>query len=501
MTIAPVSVPLQAPAQPDAAQVLGPADAYVARILNLVGTHAHAIHAMLTVSRVEWSREVATACVECQDRPRLLLNPDFVQRWCHTPERLAALIVHELMHIALGHTRLYPQPTAIHNIAFDAIINRSVLDAIMAGGANVQAYALMFTDFYAPDASPSFLLRPPPGWPLTPDWQASHGQPEPLRDVHRRLYGVVAASNTHDIAPTYTQVMYADIIQALRSSGLVTEVKVELLGAHGTTEVEITAMGGARTREIAEAWAQALDTLRDSFPGEGSSLGLVRIAPAARTASLEAAIRTLLNKVAMPTRQSRARQTWQQQPIMTVHRWHDRRTPSRIWAAQQLGAPTPLLFRGQVSAKRADRTRIDVYLDVSGSMHAALPHLSRALLSLWRAIRPTLYWFSNAVVPATDDAMHSGLVHTTGGTSISVVLRHLLDQQRRNCAVLVLTDGHIERVARKLSAEIRQRRIAVHLGVIGNGPLHADQPWVASSVRLPLPTAHINSTFSASTQS
>ncbi len=181
MTIAHGSAPLPASAHPDAAQVLGPADAYVARILNLVGTHAHAIHAMLTVSRVEWSREVATACVECQERPRLLLNPEFVQRWCHTPERLAALILHELMHIALGHTRLYPQPTAIHNIAFDAIINRSVLDAIMAGGANVHAYAAMFTDFYAANASPAFLLRPPPGWPLTPDWQASHGQPEPLR--------------------------------------------------------------------------------------------------------------------------------------------------------------------------------------------------------------------------------------------------------------------------------------------------------------------------------
>lgn len=86
MTIAHGSVLLLVSAHPDAAQVLGPADAYVARILNLVGTHAHAIHAMLTVSRVEWSREVATACVECQDRPRLLLNPDFVKRWCHTPD-------------------------------------------------------------------------------------------------------------------------------------------------------------------------------------------------------------------------------------------------------------------------------------------------------------------------------------------------------------------------------------------------------------------------------
>ena len=57
---------------------LGTADAQVARVLELVGVHAHAINALLTVSTVEWSDATATACVECVDRPRLLLNPAFV---------------------------------------------------------------------------------------------------------------------------------------------------------------------------------------------------------------------------------------------------------------------------------------------------------------------------------------------------------------------------------------------------------------------------------------
>ena len=42
---------------------LGTADAQVARVLELVGVHSHAINALLTVSTVEWSDATATACV------------------------------------------------------------------------------------------------------------------------------------------------------------------------------------------------------------------------------------------------------------------------------------------------------------------------------------------------------------------------------------------------------------------------------------------------------
>ena len=142
---------------------LGTADAQVARVLELVGAHAHALNALLTVSTVEWSDAIATACVECVDRPRLLLNPAFVAQWCHTPERLATLVLHELLHIALGHTRLFPRPTLAHNVAFDAIINRTLLAAIQGTqvrhsavrfGYDVERYTDLFTDFYSASKAP-----------------------------------------------------------------------------------------------------------------------------------------------------------------------------------------------------------------------------------------------------------------------------------------------------------------------------------------------------------
>jgi hypothetical protein len=36
-----------------------------------------------------------------------------------TPEKLLMLIMHELHHVLLGHTRLFPRLTQIDNLVFD----------------------------------------------------------------------------------------------------------------------------------------------------------------------------------------------------------------------------------------------------------------------------------------------------------------------------------------------------------------------------------------------
>ena len=69
------------------------------------------------------SREIPTAAVTCEGRPRLLVNPDFVAERCARDEHLFLLVMHELWHVILAHTRLYPRATRAENIAFDAVIN------------------------------------------------------------------------------------------------------------------------------------------------------------------------------------------------------------------------------------------------------------------------------------------------------------------------------------------------------------------------------------------
>src|SRR5262245_30539096 len=81
------------------------------------------LEALVRLVGIEETSEVATAAVTCGARARLLLNPDFVATHCRRDEHLFLLVMHELWHVLLGHTTLYPRPTTAHNIAFDAIIN------------------------------------------------------------------------------------------------------------------------------------------------------------------------------------------------------------------------------------------------------------------------------------------------------------------------------------------------------------------------------------------
>lgn len=479
----------------------GTADAQVARVLELVGVHAHALNALLTVSTVEWSDATATACVECVDRPRLLLNPAFVAQWCHTPERLATLILHELLHIALGHTRLYPRPTVAHNIAFDAIINRTLLHAIegtrvrhraVRFGYDVERYTDLFTDFYSATKAPEFILRPPPGWPFAPDWTASRSMPASLREIHRDLYDVTRCADAdrqwwQPPIPRYTQVTYSDIIAALRDCDEFQAGDVSLLGAHGETAADRDAIRGSRDRDAAELLASALEPLCGQLPGRGEHLGLTQVSDASRTPALEQALRTLLRKALKPNGAGSTRASWRQREVRVVHRMHDRRAACRVRAAELLGAPMPMLFDGHIHERQREPQQVAIYVDVSGSMSQVLPHLRRALMTLRREVDPTLYWFSTVVVPATGDELERGDMPSTGGTSICSVITHATLHLAAGSAAIVLTDGHVESVPAATCAALRRARVSLHVGVVGGGPLHTGAAWLKSTTPLPSP--------------
>lgn len=487
--------------QPRTHESLGAADAQVARVLELVGVHAHAPNALLTVSTIEWSDAIATACVECVDRPRLLLNPAFVAQWCHTPERLATLILHELLHIALGHTRLFPRPTMAHNIAFDAIINRTLLDAIegtqvrhslVPFGYDVERYTDLFTDLYSACKSPEFILRPPPGWPVAPDWTASRKMPAALREIHRELYDVTDRTHAarmwgEQSIPRYTQVTYADIIAALRECDELQDNDVRLLGAHGETAAERESIRGSRDRDAAELLASALEPLCGQLPGCGEHLGLTHVNDTLRTPALEQALRTLLRRAIKHSGAGGTRVSWRQREVRVVHQMHDRRAACRVRTAKLLGAPMPMLFDGHIHERQREPQQVAIYVDVSGSMSRVLPHLRRALMTLRREIDPTLYWFSTVVVPASGDELKRGNMLSTGGTSICSVITHAAENLPAGSAAIVLTDGHIESVPAAASAALRVAQVALHLGVVDGGPLHTGASWLASTTSLPSP--------------
>ena len=125
--------------------------------------------------------EVATAAVECVARPRLLINPAFVAEHCARDEHLFLLVMHEIWHVVLAHTRLFPRPTRAHNVAFDAVINATLTRQYPGA-----AYRGFFEGINPADSFPGCLLRPPEGWPRAPVYPRCG--PRGTRDLLRRLY-------------------------------------------------------------------------------------------------------------------------------------------------------------------------------------------------------------------------------------------------------------------------------------------------------------------------
>ncbi len=78
-----------------------------ARIVDAVPVTQLAFLKLLGLLEIRASREVATACVTLGARSRLLINPDFARAHCATDEALVMLVLHELFHVLLGHTRLH----------------------------------------------------------------------------------------------------------------------------------------------------------------------------------------------------------------------------------------------------------------------------------------------------------------------------------------------------------------------------------------------------------
>ena len=95
----------------------------VTRMLNVLPPRSFELLTFFSLFRVRFSDEVETACVTCSTAPELLLNKKFIEEHSRTDEHLLMLVMHELYHVILGHTRLFPRPDKISNIVFDAVIN------------------------------------------------------------------------------------------------------------------------------------------------------------------------------------------------------------------------------------------------------------------------------------------------------------------------------------------------------------------------------------------
>lgn len=425
------------------------------RVLMAFPAGTYCLPALLRLLRIEPSRSVPTACVECLSQPRMLINPDFVERHANTPERLMMLVMHELHHVILGHTRLYERITPLDNIVLDAVIN-ATLCRLFPDDACTE----LFRSLYQTDQFPHCMLRPPVGWnPDNGEWSLPEALDDPGRPLaaaaYRSLYGPAGAG-------------YAEIREAIRAALAESDpdtTPLVLLGDHrdqGTGES--SSSGGLESRcpvlldeirRVVKRWpTPPLPNIARSW---GDALKRTRVKP--RRSSRRSQLQRLLRRIGGGGRSGGV-------PRSDLVRWTvQTAVPSsdrRAMVQRRLGH-RPLLHQAELARVQPLRSgdRVHVYLDVSGSVDPIIPALYGAIISCSEFIHDRVHLFSTEVSSVTVGELRRGVRVTSRGTCISCVARHIARNRIRRA--VIVTDGYVGRVNDADRDALRLVRLGVAL--------------------------------------
>lgn len=423
------------------------------RIRQCVPLRHPAFGKLLQLLSIEATDAVPNAAVTVGARSRMLINPAFVAERCRTDAHLSMLVMHELYHVLLGHTRMYRRPTLAANWAFDCIINAQLCRL----HPDVE-----FTSFFSAGAAPEglwSLIGPPAGWPASPRY--AHGV---LGDVHRRLYDDAGAT-TADLFALLDQVAVAlDVDGAGR-----------LLGNH-----DDEAEGGdplhadpdlmAEARRIVARWPMVE---RRGGVDDGGAPAWER-SDLRRHGAARRAVRELLQAAAFGTDGG----PWVRSPVETEAFTPLPQAGDRRAHLQRLMGTEPLWWQGLLLQEgRQTAGQVAVYLDVSGSMASWLPVLLEALTESAALVRWPLFGFSTEVHPVTRADLAAGRFRSTGGTHIACVARHLVET--RVPRAVVITDGDVQEIPSALAERLRRAKPRVRVGLLDgcNGSFCARLGW------------------------
>ena len=432
--------------------------ALVRRVLDAVPARSHVLGALLELFRVEASEDVPTACVSCERRPVLRVNPRFVAEHCRTDAHLFLLVMHELHHVLLGHTRLFPRVTPAHNLAFDAVIN-----ALLCARFPEEAYTSFFIQQYG-DAKGPLRLLAPPGRP-----KAESGR---LAELHEALYeGHVTAEE-----------VFRAIVKEVEAAPVPLE---RLLGSHPQTPDGSWGTEGPADpsvvdaiRRIVEKWPSPQAPIRGRSLADVLKHKRVAQTTAVDPAVLAATRKALLGAADRGTRHAR-RAAGPRPAFLPLLDPADR----RAGVARALGT-TPLLYRStRLDPRVGHDGATHVYLDVSASMDPWLEDLYGALASLRRHLAKDVHLFSTRIETVPLRALLEGLRPTTEGTDVRCVLQHAIEANTRS--ILLVTDGYVGQAPPDLVKAKERTGLGVRVLLTAHGWRQDLEPLAARIEELP----------------
>ena len=424
---------------------------------ELIDENPFAVRAVLRILQVEFSDEVPTLAVTCVERPRLLVNLEFLEAHCKQDSHVKAVICHEFLHVLLRHTERFRINDPARHLAFDAVIN-AIIHREMGS-----EYSGMMSDYYREATGLGRLLRP-----ITMEDRGHWGE---MRDADPRA-AEREYPHFHAWHGLYMGSINADDIAEIASDfrRKHPELKLRLIGGHEAGQ----SFPDGDHEALPEALREALGRSLSSMNGSGiwripKSRGLG--APAFRNAmpAADTAVerwkhetQAVLERHLQPDPQGKLREVLPHEFCLPVLSPGDRRAALRsLWS--------PFLPEARWHTQKHERSgSAQVYLDVSGSMYAEMPLLIALLQRLHRHIRKPLWAFSTEVARAHIEKGQL-IADTTGGTSMSCVLDHVALTQPPSA--VVITDGYIERLQPEILRSVAGTRLHVIVTRDGNSHL------------------------------
>ncbi|OLY90722.1 Predicted metal-dependent peptidase [Cnuella takakiae] len=406
-------------------------------VAELADDNPLACRALFRITDILFTEAVPTLAVSLSAKPVLQINLAFLCQHAQTEAEVKAVLLHEFLHVLLGHTEKFSYNTPLLNIALDAIIN-----AIIHRTCGPQ-WSGFFARLY-PWKGMSKLLRPAPDEFL---WSREYWE-----KIQDRVYaGKVGADDLHEL------------LQHLHTSKEDGSAIPLLVGNH-------------EAQELSEAGSQLLDGIIKQMDGtriwrKPRQFGHGKdpdqeelMAKEWAAAKWRAATQRLLRRCLIADNKGR-KESHPHDVYLPLP------TPSDRRAFLRMGWSPVLPFARHRLQVARPQARANVYLDVSGSMHAELEALVGLLHHFHKELRRPLWVFSNDVYPAS---FRNGKLRyeSTGGTSIGCVFDQLRKQPVRKA--LIVTDGYVESITPEMLVGIDKNQVQVLVSADGDASAFED---------------------------
>ncbi|MEN3013937.1 MAG: hypothetical protein ABDH23_04900 [Endomicrobiia bacterium] len=439
------------------------------QIINSITDDPNLIDEFLTIVEVKITQEIHSLSVSLEDEKiYLLINKEFVEKYCETQKDLKFVLYHELYHIFLGHLEIakkeqpqlkdeYDFEQAM-NIAFDALINSLLVKKFK----DPSEYSIL-KRLYSVSNIIESLLRPPQGYEEN-NIKLKEDFPLKYKWLIKKLYASKEGVSFREILQIIEEIFKLDSYKTLL-------VDLPLIGTHPISNKNL---GSTTNKDIISKLEKLLDNIssdssgnseRKKFHGDScgnafENLDTFKIKFKPPETEVVNFTRKLILRLLQEEKTYMPIYTLKKTELNTKSIIPDLNIPNYI--VKQESNLDVVFYDTHYNRPAFDRPDAicNIYVDVSGSMEdyyevlysSFKPFVCRGLIRV--------YVWSTKVKEVKNSEFFKGISYSTFGTEIECVLKHILETKKIKKA-LIFTDGIFLTPDNSLISKIKEKKIVL----------------------------------------